>query len=302
MALNDESIKKLVSCKSGRYIYSSTKFHNLSNEAKEYIYNRFNDGVHYRYRDNEKYEDILKCNLVRILKNLYELPTCKYCGKIIKSINQRTNSFMQYCSIGCERKSLEYNWKTDLSLRAIKGMDSYKKRTGYDCIFKNPTVKNNIYKWNHSIQNKNNWKRIANDPKVREKSNNTKRRNNTFNTSKIEDELYLYIKEKFPEVKRQYKDKERYPFLCDFYIPSLDYFIELQGHWTHNDHPYDKDSMEDQKKVKEWKSKHTRYYDNAIRCWTISDVKKRETARNNNINYKEIWSLNEGKNFVDSLK
>lgn len=68
---------------------------------------------------------------------------------------------------------------------------------------------------------------------AKQKRIETKRKNHTFNTSKPEEELYLYIKERFPLVKRQYKDKNKYPYNCDFYIPNLDYFIELQGYYTH---------------------------------------------------------------------
>lgn len=199
------------------------------------------------------------------------------------------------------------------------------KRYGVECNLKSEIVKNKIketfqekYGVNNPLALKENRdkgkeklieKYGVNNPyqipsvinKIKEKSYITKKRNHTFNTSKPEEELYLYIKEKFLEVKRQYKDKERYPFCCDFYIPSLDYFIELQGHWTHNDHPYDKYNIEDQEILKEWKSKHTKFYDNAIKCWSISDVKKRETAKKNNLNYKEVWSLEEGKKFIDDL-
>lgn len=74
----------------------------------------------------------------------------------------------------------------------------------------------------------------------------SRKKNGTLNTSKLEEELYLYIKDRFPSVKRQYKDEKRYPFYCDFYIPELDYFIELNGIWTHGKHPYDFNSVEDQ--------------------------------------------------------
>ncbi len=41
---------------------------------------------------------------------------------------------------------------------------------------------------------------------VIDKINESKRKNHTFNTSKFEEEMFSYIKEKFPSVKRQYKD------------------------------------------------------------------------------------------------
>ena len=129
----------------------------------------------------------------------------------------------------------------------------------------------------------------------------TMKKNNSFNISKPEKELFLYIKKKFPSVIRQHKDKERYPFCCDFYIPELDLFLELNGTWTHGKHAYNQNSIEDQHILQEWKNKNTRYYDNAIKTWTIKDPEKRECAKRNNLNFKEVWSLKEGKEFIDEL-
>ena len=139
--------------------------------------------------------------------------------------------------------------------------------------------------------------------KILEKKYNTMKKNNTFNTSKPEEELYVYIKSKFPSVIRQYKDKERYPWQCDFYIPELDYFIELNGTWTHGKHPYNPNS-EDKALLEKMQAKALsghKYYLNAIKTWTIYDVNKRETAKRNNLNFKEVWSLQEGKEFIDDL-
>ena len=132
----------------------------------------------------------------------------------------------------------------------------------------------------------------------------SKRKNHAFNTSKLEENLYLYINEKFPSVIRQYKDKERYPYCCDFYIPELDYFIELNGNWTHGKHPYNIDSIEDKKILEFWNTKSLeghKYYLNAIKTWTIYDVNKRNKDKENNLNFKEVWSLEEGKEFIDGI-
>ncbi len=141
---------------------------------------------------------------------------------------------------------------------------------------------------------------ILSSKEVQDKINETKKKHKSFASSKPEEELYLYIKEKFPLVERQYRD-ERYPWNCDFYIPELDLFLELQGTWTHGKHPYNPESIEDQGILMEWKNRNTRYYDNAIRCWTISDVKKRNKAKENNLNFHEVWSLNDGKKLIDDL-
>ena len=120
----------------------------------------------------------------------------------------------------------------------------------------------------------------------------TKIKNNSFGKSKQEDTIYEKIKEVYPDVIRQYKDKIRYPYNCDFYIPEYDLYIEIQGNWTHGGHPYDESSIEDINKLNIWKNKKNRYYDIAVKVWSKSDVLKRETARKNNLNYLEIYSIN----------
>ena len=135
------------------------------------------------------------------------------------------------------------------------------------------------------------------------KSINKRIQNNTWSTSKPEEELYLYIKERFPSVKRQYKDKERYPYFCDFYIPELDLFLELNGMWTHGKHPYNMNLEEDNSILNIWKEKSKEHpmYLTAIKTWVISDVNKRNKAKENHLNFKEVWNLNEGKEFINNL-
>lgn len=136
---------------------------------------------------------------------------------------------------------------------------------------------------------------------IKEKKLHTMLRNKTVNYSAPEEELYLYIRDKFPDVKRQYRDKTRYPFNCDFYIPSLDLFIELNAHWTHAGHEFNKDDSDDITKLNKWKSKKSKYFENAIKTWTVRDPLKRKTAAEHGLSFKEIWSLEEGKDYINSL-
>ena len=151
-----------------------------------------------------------------------------------------------------------------------------------------------------SLKHKINMSTIMSSDEMQEHRYNVMTKNHSFNTSKPEEELYLYIKEKFPSVKRQYKDKLRYPYNCDFYIPELDYFIELQGYYTHNTHPYNPNSISDQVLVERYKERYGPKCQ-AITIWTIKDPEKRDCAKRNNLNFKEVWSLEEGKKFIDSL-
>ena len=148
-------------------------------------------------------------------------------------------------------------------------------------------------------------KKWTHRPEVIDKIIEAKKRNHTFNTSKPEEELFDYIKYKFPLVKRQYKDNIRYPWRCDFYIPELDCFIEYNGHQSHGTHPYNSDSIEDQIIVERWKEKYNNgehpLYKSMVEGWTINDVKKRNKAKEENLNFHEFWNLNNAKQYIDIL-
>lgn len=121
----------------------------------------------------------------------------------------------------------------------------------------------------------------------------TKKLNNSFNKSSSEENFYRQLLEenKNKTILRQYKDNERYPFYCDFYIVEDDLFIELNAHWTHGGRPYDPNSSECQEQLKIWKEKAqtSKFFQNAIQTWTIRDVNKQRIAQENNLNYKVIY-------------
>lgn len=125
-----------------------------------------------------------------------------------------------------------------------------------------------------------------------EKQRQTKAKNRTFNVSKIEKNYKIYLENKYGinNVLSQYYD-ERYPFACDFYIKSLDLFIELNLTWTHGGHAFMSD-ITDLDKLHLWEQKamSSRYYKNAIYTWTDLDVRKKEIAKINNLNYLCIYN------------
>lgn len=128
----------------------------------------------------------------------------------------------------------------------------------------------------------------------KEKRFNTLVKNNSFNKSIPEEKSYILLKEKYPDVLRQYKSTV-YPYHCDFYIPSLDLYIECNYHWTHGGHPYDPLNSEDIKKYNKWKTIYNFKY---CETWTIRDVKKRNTAKQNNLNWLEFFSIQELKDWL----
>ena len=120
--------------------------------------------------------------------------------------------------------------------------------------------------------------------------NATKRRNESFNISGPEDRLHEMLINRFgvSDIEQNYIC-DKYPFACDFYVKSLDLFIELNAHWIHNNHFFDENDEIDVQTRNLWESKNSQYYKNAVETWCIRDVNKREVARQNKLNYLVFW-------------
>lgn len=144
---------------------------------------------------------------------------------------------------------------------------------------------------------------MRNSKTIQAKIQATKRARHTFNVSSEEEECYAILVKKFgkEDVVRQYKSS-LYPYLCDFYIPSRDLYIEYNGHWSHGKHPYDEGSEEDRRLVQKWQRGGTRFYKKAIWVWTVYDVEKRRCALTNNLNYREFWTIREIEQFLKGKK
>lgn len=124
--------------------------------------------------------------------------------------------------------------------------------------------------------------------------------------SRPEQKLNGLLIDKFGKsnVISQYKE-ERYPYHVDFYIKSLDLFIELNAHWTHNDHFFDGSNLEDILILELWKSKakSDNFYKSALETWTKRDPLKLKTAIDNNLNYLVFWDndLSDAKEWIESI-
>lgn len=149
-----------------------------------------------------------------------------------------------------------------------------------------------ISKGQHTMQTRYGVTHPSQSKEILTRSFETKRKRNTFNSSAPEEKYYIYLCKKYSveDIFRQYSDK-RYPFNCDFYIKSLDLFIELNLSWTHGNKPFE-NTAEDLCKLAIWreKAKTSVYYQNAIDVWTRRDIKKQQIAKENNLNYKVYYS------------
>lgn len=97
-----------------------------------------------------------------------------------------------------------------------------------------------------------------------------------------------------------YVDKIRYPYKCDFYVPSEDLFIEVHAGWRHNKKPFDANDEYCVAELDLWKEKAKTHpsYVNAIYQWTDLDVRKLDVAKQNKLNYvclypDDIYFINE---------
>ena len=149
----------------------------------------------------------------------------------------------------------------------------------------------NKYGCKYAMHNEDFVKKLSNSLKIAHKEGKYDESAKHMRNSKIEQLFADYLNEHNIEYLYQYRS-EKYPYLCDFYIPEYDLYIEINGHWTHGKHPFNPDSEEDINILKVWQSKHTKYYDQAIYVWSQLDTKKRSIAFQNNINFLQIYSIN----------
>lgn len=180
---------------------------------------------------------------------------------------------------GVERISQSENIKEKVKQTMLE-------RYGVDCIFQRDDIREK-----------------ALSKESLEKIYDTKKKNNSFPISETERELEIKLKEIFPDLITQYKSKD-YPFSCDYYIPSLDLYIEYNGTWMHGNHFFDKNNINDLEKLNMWteKSKNSTYYKSAINIWTNRDVLKLETAIQNNLNYVAWFNKEQAYDWIDSQK
>ena len=226
---------------------------------------------------------------------------CPICGKRC-NMESFIEGYKKYCCNSCVNKSNEH-----------KELSSKTKEIKYgDKNYNNRLKSINTCLERYGVENytqTNEWKKhsIEINEQRKNKEIETKRKNKTFGTSKIENNCFKWLKEIYPNTKRQHHD-DLYPFNCDFFIPEFNLYIEINAYWTHGKHPFDKNNKKDIEILNKWKSKceiidgkENQYFD-GIDVWTKRDPLKRKTAKENNLNYLEVFSnnFNECKNIINN--
>lgn len=183
-----------------------------------------------------------------------------------------------------EKSGVEYGVQSDEFKEKRKQTLIDKYGTDVPCrnvIIMNKYKQTNLKKYGVEIPSKN--------PEIQYKRYLTQKRNNSFNSSKIEQQFKQWLDDSGINYIKEYRS-DKYPFKCDFYFPDKDLYLEIQGTWTHGGHPFDPANEEDIKIAKSWLNKHTDYYNIAHRVWTVDDPIKRETAKKNKLNWCEVFS------------
>lgn len=202
-------------------------------------------------------------------------PNCPNPRLVNFNVKNMKQGYVHFCSRACQYASAEWRSSIENGVNEKYGVKNYFMTDEFRRKFAEIAEENERKKYE------------------------TRMEHGSFKLSEKENDVYRILLNKFDksDVIRQYSDS-RYPYSCDFYIRSIDTFIEYNGNWTHGGHPYDEKNDGDRKVVEKWRGKNSKFYDNAIYNWTVRDVSKRRTAKDNGLNYIEFWSVSEVKNYV----
>ena len=261
---------------------------------------------------------------------------CKTCGKPTK-FDKMSKGYRRFCCYSCATKNNETQEKmkaTNIQKYGVPNAfmaDEVKEKMKQTCLdrygveyasqsedFQDRVNKTNLEKYNVKrpaqstvIMEKmkqtclerygvDNYRKTA---ECVDKINDTKRKNHTFGTSKPEKELEVELRKLFPDLQIQYKS-ELYPFKCDFYIPSLDLYIEYNGMWTHGGCFYDENDENSRNILEMWKQRsgHSTFYKNAIDGWTQRDILKLNTALKNNLNYIAWFNEERAYDWIERMR
>ena len=235
--------------------------------------------------------------------NILKLKEFRDKGKTPEKIEQQK----QHCkNTMLKRYGVEYNSQLPQIKKSIsKKLHTREANDKRKRVFQEKYKTDNYFQSNEFKSLRNTWVE-----ENKQKEYKTKKKNNSFNHSKCEMEILNKLKEKFNDVVYQYRS-EKYPFNCDFYIPSLNLYIEYQGFWSHGKEPFDSNKIEHLEKIKKWqiksqelnfKGENKKLYSSAIFIWTISDPLKRKIAKENNLNWIEFFNLTEFYSWFNNIK
>lgn len=303
--MHDSIILKVFYNKKGLKIDVFDKFiQNLSRYPLLFEY------ISYRYNDALSIEEIF----FRLKHNIEEKPVCPTCGNPVPCRFKPNNPFQKYCNNSCRgkdpvnnRKWVEGQRKYNLEHYGVEHnfqrIDCINKRAntlsdkyGTDVVLSVPEFKEKKEK---TMETRFGVKHIMQNPEVKKHRVLTYINNGTNTSSKQENIVFELLSIFYNDIKRNYTS-DKYNFNCDFYIPSKDLYIEYNGSHFHHGHPFNALDENDKKELERLQklSNGKNQYNKIIYTWTDLDVRKRNTANENNLNFIEFWSIEDVKQWL----
>lgn len=306
----------------------------LPTEYKKYLSTRYEDSnslleSFYRIQHNIDRRPTCRCchhpvTFINLSRGYHTYYSAKCSMKDPATIHKMQSAMKEKYNVTWYSKSDDYKKKIhEVSIKKYgcwhftqsdvvrqNSINAVRKKYGVDYVFQSDVVKQKICNTNlqrYGVENISQNKDIAKRKSVKmastesqAKHNQSLKKNQSYRKSNFEEMAYMMIKEKYPDVQRQFRS-EQYPFNCDFYIPSLDLYIEIQGSQYHHFHPYDPTNLNDVAELDHMKKKSVthRQYNSIIQTWTITDPYKRKTAKENGVNLIEFWNIDEIKKWLD---
>lgn len=231
-------------------------------------------GIHFNARD-----------YVRILKNAIGSSNYKKVSEKARLMKIEETDIALYGGIGYGSEDIKQNIiKTTTE---IYGVDNVMKNKEFIKDFVSPFA----------------------DPKIRHKAMSSKisnvrelillvKKTGDFSKAPIKSSFELTVFKKlvekygFDDVFYEYgfhPYDERYPYNCDFYVKSLDLFIELNLYPSHGGGWY-MDTDDDKLRLEHLKSSPKKMSKETIVTWAKLDIEKRKLAKKNNLNYLVFWN------------
>lgn len=242
----------------------------INKNIVNYIKNRFNNS------------SSIEENLYWLYNNLTQRPVCKVCGNYVKFHNF-INGYNNTCSHSC--KNLYPPTREKL-------INTNLKKFGVKFPLESKEIKDKCYK--------------TLSKRIQENYYNSPKSEVTVYSSKGEHIIFDILKKHYQDVLQYYRDKRYrnktgYCWECDFYIPSIDVFIEYQGFISHGNHPFNENDENDIKRLKylydrfnneNIKDSSKGIIASEINCWAKNDIIKRTVAKKNNLRYVELFEKN----------
>jgi csr/mutH/archaeal HJR family nuclease len=142
-----------------------------------------------------------------------------------------------------------------------------------------------------------------------DKIRTTKIKNGTVTTSPQEDAIYNKILKVFPNAIQSYYS-EKYPYLCDIYVPEIDTYIECHFHVSHGRHKFNQNDSGDIDRLNSIKekienassSKSKAFFKQLIYVWTDLDIRKYKVAEENHLNYIVWYNEEQANDWIEAQK